>query len=116
MENRQLPPDLQQLERDLAGRPRPGPPAELRQRVIEGARVELRRNGSRNGWTSAAAVAAAVVVWINLSMSVTHATDYGSRPDTPRPPVGKLAAQIRQLLPELSESDLNAIDKSDKDG
>ena len=105
MDDNQLPTDLRQLERELAGRPRPGPPAELRRRVIDGARVELRRNGSRNGWPLAAAVAAAVVVWINLSMSATLGTDYGPGPDTAGPPAGKVAAQIRQLLPELSEND-----------
>ncbi len=105
MDDNQLPAELQQLERELAGRPRPVPPAELRRRVIDGARAELRRNGSRNGWTFAAAVAAAVVVWINLSMSATLGTDYGPGPDTAGPPVDKVAAQIRQLLPELSQRD-----------
>ena len=103
MENYHLPADLQQLERDLAGRPRPDPPAELRQRVIQGVRAELQGNGSGNRWTFAAGVAAAVVVWVNLSMSATLATDYGSRPTSPRLQVDKLAEQIQQLLPELSE-------------
>jgi hypothetical protein len=77
----------------------------MRQRVIESARVELQRGGARNGWTFAAAVAAAVVVWINLSMSATLATDCGYRPDTPRRPLDEVAGQIQQLLPELPEGE-----------
>jgi hypothetical protein len=103
MENEQLPPELEQLERDLADRPRPDPPAELRQRVIGGVRAELQRNGARNGWTFAAAVATAALVWLNLSLSATLATDCGPQPDSLAPEVGKVAEQIQQLLPELSE-------------
>ena len=105
MENHDLPPDLQELERDLAGRPRPVPPAALRQRVIGGVRAELRRNGSRNGWTFAAGLAAAVVVWVNLSLSATLATGFGSKRGGTGPPVEKVAEQIQQLLPELSDEE-----------
>ena len=105
MENHDLPPDLHELERDLAGRPRPVPPAALRQRVIGCVRAELRRNGSRNGWTFAAGVAAAVLVWVNLSLSATLATDFGPQPDRPRRPVEKVAAEIQRLLPGLSDEE-----------
>lgn len=103
MENEQLPPELEQLERDLADRPRLDPPAELRQRVIGGVRAELRRDGPRNGWAFAAAVAAVVLVWLNLSLSATLATDCGPPPHTPAREVGKVAEQIQKLLPELSQ-------------
>ena len=103
MEDFQLPPELQQLERELAGRPHPEPSADMRQRVIGRLRGELRGNGLRNGWTFAAGVAATVLVWANLSLSATLATDYGLPTDSPRPPVGAVAEQIQQLLPELSQ-------------
>jgi hypothetical protein len=103
MENEQFPPELEQLERDLADRPRLDPPAELRERVIDGVRAELQRNGARNGWTFAAAVAAAALVWANLSLSATLGTDYSPQPGSLRPPVDEVAEQIQQLLPELSQ-------------
>jgi len=103
MEDEQLSAELEELERDLAGRPRAEPSADLRERVIEGVQAELRRRKARNGWAFAAAVAAAALVWINLSLSATLGTDYGPRRVRPRPPVDRMAQQIQQLLPELSD-------------
>jgi hypothetical protein len=103
MDQQQLPPELQRLEQELADCPGPAPPAELRQRVMEGVRAELRGRSLRNGWPFAAAVAAAALLWMNLSLSATLATDYNTRPYTSAPPVKEVAEQIQKLLPELSE-------------
>jgi hypothetical protein len=103
MEDYPLPRDLHRLERDLAARPRSDPPVELRRRVMADVRAELRGRGLRNGWPFAAAVAAAALLWINLSLSATLATDYSKRPYSSAPPVKEVAQQIQKLLPELSE-------------
>jgi hypothetical protein len=68
-------------------------------------RAGLPRNGSRVTWSFAAAVAAAALVWINLSLSATLATDFNGRAVTQGPPVEQVAQQIRQLLPELSDDE-----------
>ena len=101
MEEYELPPELEQLQQDLAACWRPGPPADLRQRVIGGIRAELRRDRSRARWAFAAAMAAAALVWINLSLSATRATDYHLQFGSKRPPVEAAAEQIQQLLPEI---------------
>ena len=85
--------------------PRPALPAQLRYRVIGQMRAGLQRNGRRSRWSFAAAVAVATAVWINLSLSATLATDFDRRAVSAGPPVGQVAEQIRQLLPELSEDE-----------
>lgn len=102
MEHRQLPPELQQLERDLTARPLPEPPADLRRRVIGQVRAGVRQERSAARWAFAAALAAAVLVWVNLSLSATQATDYGMRLGGQGPPIGMAARQIQRLLPGIS--------------
>lgn len=100
-----LPPELQQLERQLAARPRPEPSAELRRRIVGGVQAELLRNGngSRNRWTFALTTALGIMLWINLSLSATRATDYGLQLGSEPPSVVALANQLHRLAPELSE-------------
>ena len=100
MTNGQLPGDLQRLERRLARRPREGPPAALHGRVMAGVEAALRRQPS-GGWQMLAAAAAAVVLWLNLSLSATNATDGPLRARGTREPVERIARQIEQLLPDL---------------
>ena len=76
-----LPSELQRLERSLAAGGGVGPPEGLRRRVMADVRSELRRERVRGGWAFAAAVAATVALWMNLSLSATQATDYGLRCD-----------------------------------
>ena len=102
MEDRQLPPELRQLERDLTSRPLPDPPAALRLRMIGQVRVKLRQDRFAARWGFAAAVAAVALLWINLSLSATQATDYGLRLGGQGQAVGELAEQMQQVLPELS--------------
>ena len=114
MNDFELPPELRQFEQELAARPRPEPSADLAQRVLDGVQAELpqsmagpsrtasRRNGSRSWWAFAAGTAAAVLVWINLSLSAARETHYGLQFGNGHPTVHETAQQIRRLLPEAS--------------
>lgn len=105
MDNGQLPSDLQQLEVDLGNRSLPKPSDNLRQRVLDDLRTRLRSERSRSRWQFAAALAATVLLWMNLSMSATQATDFGLRRREPTESVETMAKQIAQLAPELSPED-----------
>jgi hypothetical protein len=101
MDPAELPPDLAHLERRLAERPRQEPPADLRQRVL----AALGRGCGREAtgfWRFVAAVAAAVVLAINLSMSAANDTDWRLGGDL-APKQTASADRIREVLPELSE-------------
>lgn len=96
-----LPPDLQRLEELLAARERPQPLPEMKQRLLYSVRAELRRSQVRSRWTFAVAMAASVLVWLNLSLCATQATDCGLKLNDPRQPIEDAAQQIHQLLPDL---------------
>lgn len=107
MSEHDLPDDLATLERDLASRPRPSPSDDLRRRVLAAVRSELARPAAaprrRLGtWEFAAAVAAAVLFAMNLSMVAASDTrlDLGGPP-----PNGTEAAVVAlcRLLPEMPE-------------
>ena len=102
MDNRQLPAELEALQRELRERQPTHLPADLRGRVIGGVRAELARERSRGQWTFAAAVAAAAVIWINLSISATQSTDFGLDFRGEPPSVETVAEQIQRTLPEIS--------------
>jgi hypothetical protein len=102
MEDRQLPSELLQLERDLANRSLSAASAGLRHKILDDVRRRLRAERSRNRWQFAAAVAAAALLWANLSMSATQATDFGLRPTGRSESVETFAWQSRQLAPESS--------------
>ena len=102
-ENFPLPPELEWLEQDLAGRACPEPSHDLRRRVMTDVRAELRRDRARRNWAFAAALAATVALWMNLSLSATQATDYGLRCDGHAAATDAGPRQIdllRELLPE----------------
>ena len=105
MDDLNLSPELERLERELAERPWEEPSAALRARVIGGARTELGRQRRQAGWAYAVAAAAAALVWINLSLTATRATDYRLAPGEPDAAVDALACQIRELLPEVSRQE-----------
>jgi hypothetical protein len=105
MGDMQLPSDLEQLERDLAERWLPAASSNLRERVLTDLRTRLRAERSRSRWQFALAVAATVLLWMNLSMSATQATDFGFHPGEPAESVETIAKQIEQLVPELSPED-----------
>src|SRR5262245_54934272 len=70
------PPNPDELERLLAGRPRPEPSAGLRQRVLA-ALAEPRRPAPRS-WGPVWKVAVALVVALNLAMTVANGVRYQS--------------------------------------
>ncbi len=98
----QLPPELQRLERALLALPREQPSSQLKERCLHSLRVELGRPQSGSRWAFAIAIAASVLVGLNLSLSATQATDYGYRRDVRQLSVEKTAAEIRRLLPDVS--------------
>jgi hypothetical protein len=102
------PPDLLALERELANRPQPEPPAELRARVLDAVSRERPTPHSelaRNGFARfAAATAAAALLAINLSASVANDTDWRLRPA--RPASADDADCIRELVPDLPEREV----------
>jgi hypothetical protein len=115
MNEPELPPELERLERALARRPCPGPSAELRDRVLRTIEAELvlaapgqaesARTGS-GGWLRfAVATAATVLVWVNLSMSAANATSHDLGPPAGPHALDETARQIAELLPEVSEQE-----------
>lgn len=102
MENDSLPPELERLERLLAARELPRASQQAKERLLCSVRAELRRSQARSRWAFAVAMAATVLVWLNLSLSATQATDCGLELDGRRQSVENGAQQIRQLLPDLT--------------
>ena len=102
METWQLPDELQELERVLAGRPLPGPSAGLREKVLGGVRRRMPPERWAARWRFAMTAAAGAIVWLNLSLAATRATDCGLRPAGPDQSIETACRQIEQLLPELS--------------
>jgi hypothetical protein len=105
MDNFPLPPELEQLERQLAVRERPQPLSQAKQRLLCSVRAESRRSRARSRRAFAVAMAATVLVWLNLSLCATQATDFGLELDGRQPPLENDAAQIQQLLPDLAPSE-----------
>jgi hypothetical protein len=101
-----LPPDLAELERRLAARPRVEPPAGLGPRVRDAARVALRPRPADGGWRSWAALAAAVLIGLNLSMSVAGSTDWRLTAAVEPEQVNATADRLRAAAPDLSEREL----------
>jgi hypothetical protein len=103
-----LPPDLLALERELTNRPEPGPPGELRARVLDAVSRERptpRPESVRGGFARfAAATAAAALLAINLSASVANDTDWHLRPAGPAS--ADDIDRIRELVPDLPEREV----------
>jgi hypothetical protein len=92
------------LERLLAERPSPDPPAGLRLRVLAAARRELARPPAV--WRPWAVAAAAVLLGINLSMSLSADTDWHLAADVDPRQAAAMTSQLRTLAPDLPESEL----------
>ena len=101
MEDWELPAELQQLERDLGNCSLGDASTRLRQRVLDDVRSRLLAERSRSRWQFAAAVAAVAMVWMNLSMSATQATDFGFRRSGPTESVKTIAQQMQRVMPEF---------------
>jgi hypothetical protein len=102
IEDSQLPPELQRLERALLALPREQPSSQLKERCLNGLRAELGRPQSGSRWAFTIAIAASVLLGLNLSLSATQSTDFGLRLDARQQSLEKTAAEIRRLLPDVS--------------
>jgi hypothetical protein len=104
-----LPPDLLALERELAARWQPEPPADLRSRVLAaaGEAVTIRQPiPTRIGFAGfAAATAAAALLAINLSASVANDTDWRLNAAVSGLDVAAIAAHVRTLNPDFSDGE-----------
>jgi hypothetical protein len=117
MEDSQLSPELERVERLLAFGPRSAPSmalrrrvlddvrAEMRRHVLDHLRTELRREQVRSSWWFAAACAATLLVGAGLSLSVMHAAGFALRPRASTPTVYDVARRLQQLSPEVSRED-----------
>lgn len=106
MDELQLPPELEQLERLLASGPQPSPA--LRERVLRRMRGELRlerrtRMRTVPAWRAAAAFAATLLVAMTLWMGVLQATAIATQHVQTPPSLEEIAQQLRQLSPTLSQ-------------
>ncbi len=123
MDELQLPPELEQLERLLASGPQPSPA--LRERVLRRMRGELRlerggmekrgtvpflwrpatKIGTVPAWRAAAAFAATLLVAMTLWMGVLQATAIATQHVQTPPSLEEIAQQLRQLSPTLSQTE-----------
>lgn len=107
MTDEALPLDLERLEQELAARRRLFPSDALRERVLDRLRGESRPPQPQGGdWAFAASLAATVLLWLNLSMSATQATDFHLRIDGDKLPIDAVAPEIRQLVPGFSDREV----------
>jgi hypothetical protein len=101
------PDDLDDLERDLCDHPLPEPSPDFRRQVLDAMLAEARRP-PRPDWVSLgpfAAPAAALLLAINLSMSVANDSDFRFAAPASRGQVRDTAARVRALFPELTEEE-----------
>jgi hypothetical protein len=106
-----LPPELRALDAQLAGRPKPDLPAALRARVLEAVRAELAREPRVERisfWRFAAGMAAAALLWINLSMSAANDTVWHWNGAKTRIVDAAALQQIQEVMPECSETEARA--------
>jgi hypothetical protein len=109
MQDSGMPNDLAELEQRLAGRSRPDPAPQLRDRILAAIRREAIGPApveARAGlWQFAATAAALLLVCLNLTMCVVNHTDWDVWGRAEPVDVASQAQQLRQALPELSESE-----------
>ena len=106
MEDFKLPKDLSGLELELAARAIPEPSPELRGRVMLAIRqesVESPAVDAAGTWRFAAAVAAALLLLLNVSMSVANHADWDVWGRPQKQDVASVARKLRETVPELSE-------------
>ena len=92
---------FEQIEHDLSARPRGWPSEQLRERCLSGLQPEFSRQRAGSRWTFAIAVAATLLVGLNLAISACQGTNFGLRLDGRQHSVEKTLAEIRRLLPEI---------------
>jgi hypothetical protein len=106
MSNLDPPLDCTYLENQLAVRRQPLPSAGLRSRVLAAVYQELRRGRCLSGWRLATSTAAAVLIWVNLSMCVTISDPWQAPAEIDGAKLQATAARIQDLFPELPEHEV----------
>jgi hypothetical protein len=99
-----LPDELQRLETDLGRRRLPEASSDLPQRILGGLQHRRRVAESQARWQFGLAVAASVLVWMNLSLCATQATNFDLRPRAvvdSEESIETIARQIERLAPDL---------------
>jgi hypothetical protein len=103
----ELPDDLAELERRLAGRPGAGPGPGCRGRVLDAVRRELRWEPAAFGaWRVAAALAAAVLFAANLALSVANDASWHPAPGNGAADLEAGAGRVRRLFPDMPEREV----------
>ena len=106
MEDFRLPKDLSRLEQELAARAIPEPSPELRDRVVAAIRqesIEMPTVGLAGTWRFAAAVAAVLLLLLNVSMSAANHADWDVWGRPQQQDTASVARKLRETVPELSE-------------
>ena len=103
--NDQLPPELAELESSLASRRRVEADDDLRRDVLVGVRAELHDplQTSNNWWSFAAAVAACLLLGLNLAIASVSVSDYSPDANVDTADVDKATKLLQDLLPELTD-------------
>jgi hypothetical protein len=101
-----LPPDLAALERELSAHGEVRPSADLRRRVLAAVGEELADRPRRWSWRLAFVAAAAVLLWINFSMSVTNNAGWPRDAGYGGDRLQETARRIRDLVPDMPESEV----------
>ncbi|HTU21690.1 MAG TPA: hypothetical protein VMG10_26875 [Gemmataceae bacterium] len=97
-----LPPELAEVERRLAARGHPQPPADFRRRVLSALRDE--RTEKRSAWRWAV-VAAAMLLVLNLAMSLEYHRAGPRIESRAGEDLAAAARAMRQRHPDLSEQE-----------
>ncbi|MFH0938372.1 MAG: hypothetical protein V1899_03715 [Planctomycetota bacterium] len=109
MNHDELAPELACLEMTLAARQTLVPTDELKGRVLLAVRRELGRRESRRllryDFWQIATTAACILVWLNLSMSMVNHTQWKLHKNNDDSNTLVTMEYIRELAPELSESE-----------
>src|SRR5262245_18433700 len=110
MSEQELPPDLAALGRRLAARPHVEPPSDLQVRVLAATRNALLDPATSatasSNWQVWIAVAASILLGINLSMSCATNTTWAFAPAFEPGHNAMTAEQLQALAPDPSESEL----------
>jgi hypothetical protein len=103
----ELPDDLAELERRLAGRPRAEPGPGCRGRVLGAVRRELGRSSAGSGaWRAAAVLAAAVLFAANFALSLANDTSGHAAPVNTTANLETAAGRVRGLFPDMPEQEV----------
>lgn len=105
MEDLELTPELERVERLLASQQPPVPSPSLRYRVLSDAWSELRSKRKTRRWRALSACAAVLFVAIGLLAAFLQATVVGARDAQPSLSVDQVAGRLQSLSPGLSREE-----------